>query len=163
MNEIVRLALEEDIGTGDVTSIACVPETRMAAGRFLAREPLVLSGTSLLWELYQQRGGIDELNILKQDGDRCVDGDIIATVRGRAPASDRRSRPGCSSCTARACSPACATRLAGAPPRRGCATTPPEWQRIGCCTATGARRPSSAGASRSNPRALAPGRERTSC
>ena len=49
MNEIVRLALEEDIGTGDVTSIACVPETRMAAGRFLAREPLTLArcGTAL--------------------------------------------------------------------------------------------------------------------
>jgi nicotinate-nucleotide pyrophosphorylase (carboxylating) len=84
MNEIVRLALEEDIGTGDVTSIACVPETRMAAGRFLAREPLTLSGVGLLWEIYQQRGGVDELNILKQDGDRCIDGDVIATVRGRA-------------------------------------------------------------------------------
>ena len=33
MTEIVRLALEEDIGTGDVTSIACVPESRRAAGR----------------------------------------------------------------------------------------------------------------------------------
>src|ERR1039457_5237389 len=53
MNEIVRLALEEDIGPGDVTSIACVPETRMAAGRFLAREPLTLSGIGLLWEIYQ--------------------------------------------------------------------------------------------------------------
>ena len=84
MTEIVRLALEEDIGTGDVTSIACVPETRMAAGRFLAREPLTLAGVSLLWEIYQLRGGVDELNILKQDGDLCVDGDIVATVRGRA-------------------------------------------------------------------------------
>ena len=84
MTEIVRLALEEDIGAGDVTSIACVPETRMAAGRFLAREPLTLAGVGLLWEIYQLSGGIDELNILKQDGDRCVDGDIIATVRGAA-------------------------------------------------------------------------------
>jgi len=84
MNEIVRLALEEDIGTGDVTSIACVPETRMAAGRFLAREPLTLAGTGLLWEIYHQFGGIDELNILKQDGERCVDGDVVANVRGRA-------------------------------------------------------------------------------
>src|SRR5260370_12583970 len=84
MNEIVRLALEEDIGTGDVTSIACVPETRKAAGRFLAREPLTLAGVGLLWEIYQLHGGVDELNILKQDGDRCTDGEIIATVRGRA-------------------------------------------------------------------------------
>jgi len=84
MNEIVRLALEEDIGTGDVTSIACVPETRMAAGRFLAREPLVLAGTALLWEIYHHLGGVDELKILMHDGERCVDGDIVATVYGRA-------------------------------------------------------------------------------
>ena len=68
MNEIVRLALEEDIGSGDVTTIACVPETRMAAGRFLAREPLTLAGVGLLSEIYQLRGGIDELKILKPDG-----------------------------------------------------------------------------------------------
>jgi hypothetical protein len=64
MNEIVRLALEEDIGSGDVTTNACVPADRRARGRFLAREPLVLAGTSILDELYSQnrdREGADEL------------------------------------------------------------------------------------------------------
>lgn len=84
MNPVVRLALEEDIGTGDVTSAACVPESRMASGRFLAREPLVLAGLGLLAEIYELRGGVDELTLLKRDGDRCEDGDVIATVRGRA-------------------------------------------------------------------------------
>ena len=84
MNPVVRLALEEDIGTGDVTSAACVPESRMANGRFVAREPLVLAGLGLLAEIYELRGGVDELTLLKQDGDRCADGDVIATVRGRA-------------------------------------------------------------------------------
>ena len=47
-----RLALEEDIGTGDVTTEACVPESQTARGRFLAREPLVLAGLDLLREIY---------------------------------------------------------------------------------------------------------------
>jgi len=84
MNPVVRLALEEDIGTGDVTSAACVPESRMASGRFLAREPLVLAGIGLLAEIYELRGGVDELTLLKHDGDRCDDGEVLATVRGRA-------------------------------------------------------------------------------
>jgi nicotinate-nucleotide pyrophosphorylase (carboxylating) len=84
MNPVVRLALEEDIGTGDVTSEACVPESRMANGRFLAREPLVVAGLALLGEIYQLRGGVDELRVLKHDGDACEDGEVIATVRGRA-------------------------------------------------------------------------------
>jgi nicotinate-nucleotide pyrophosphorylase (carboxylating) len=84
MTEVVRLALEEDIGTGDVTNRACVPEGRMAAGRFLAREPLILAGTDMLAEIYTLRGGVDDLQILKRDGDPCADGEVFATVRGRA-------------------------------------------------------------------------------
>jgi nicotinate-nucleotide pyrophosphorylase (carboxylating) len=84
MNPVVRLALEEDIGTGDVTSAACVPQSRMASGRFLAREPLVLAGLGLLAEIYELRGGVDELTLLKRDGEACVDGEVLATVRGRA-------------------------------------------------------------------------------
>ncbi len=84
MNEVVRLALAEDIGAGDVTSRACVPESRMARGRFLAREPLVIAGLELLSEIYDLRGGVDELAVLKRDGDICGDGEVVATVRGRA-------------------------------------------------------------------------------
>jgi nicotinate-nucleotide pyrophosphorylase (carboxylating) len=84
IDEVVRLALEEDIGSGDVTSRACVPEDRKAGGRFLAREPLVVAGLDLLATIYRQRGGIDELTLLKSDGDRCAADDILATVLGRA-------------------------------------------------------------------------------
>jgi nicotinate-nucleotide pyrophosphorylase (carboxylating) len=84
VEELVRLALAEDIGAGDVTSRACVPEGQMAAGRFLARESLVLAGVGLLAPIYEMRGGVERLTIAKQDGERCEDGEAIATVRGRA-------------------------------------------------------------------------------
>jgi len=67
MNDIVRLALEEDIGRGDVTTDACVPAGLQARGRFLAREPLVLGGTAVLAELY------DNLKLYKNDGAPCGD------------------------------------------------------------------------------------------
>ena len=63
MNQIVRLALEEDVGTGDVTSAACIPESQLAKGRFLAREPLVIAGLNLLAEVYDARGGVDDLRL----------------------------------------------------------------------------------------------------
>ncbi len=81
---IVRRALEEDIGTGDVTTFACVTEAQQASGRFLAREELVVAGLQVLRPIYDERGGVDELTLLKRDGDRCVEGETIATVRGRA-------------------------------------------------------------------------------
>lgn len=82
--DAVRRALEEDIGSGDVTTIACVEESRLAAGRFLAREPQVLAGLELLPVIYQFRGGVDELRLEKSSGASAAAGDTIAFVRGRA-------------------------------------------------------------------------------
>jgi nicotinate-nucleotide pyrophosphorylase (carboxylating) len=84
MTEVVRLALEEVIGSGDVTSQACVPESQMARGLFLAREPLVIAGVDLLAEIYDLRGGVQELTLFKRDGDPCAKGERIAAVHGRA-------------------------------------------------------------------------------
>ena len=58
--------------------MSCVPEDLQANGRFLAREGLILAGTEVLAELYS------DLTLLKQDGDSCADGEVIATVRGPA-------------------------------------------------------------------------------
>jgi nicotinate-nucleotide pyrophosphorylase (carboxylating) len=82
--EVIRRALEEDIGSGDVTSQACVPADRRASGTFLAREPLVLSGVDLLAPIYEARGNVEELTIVHLDGDRLEEGTRIATVRGLA-------------------------------------------------------------------------------
>ena len=76
--EGVRRALVEDIGSGDVTSRATVPEDRQARGRYLARQSLVLAGTALLPLFF------DDVTILKHDGERCGDGDVVAEVRGPA-------------------------------------------------------------------------------
>jgi nicotinate-nucleotide pyrophosphorylase (carboxylating) len=86
MTPIVRIALEEDIGSGDVTTRSCVPASQQARGRFLAREPLVVAGLSILSELY------DSIAFHKRDGDRCSDGEIIAEVQGDARTLLERER-----------------------------------------------------------------------
>jgi len=89
MTEIVRLALEEDIGAGDVTSQACIPADRQARGQFLARQTLIVAGLETLAEMYDRRNGSGRdpgiaLEIQKRNGDRCADGDVIAAVSGPA-------------------------------------------------------------------------------
>jgi nicotinate-nucleotide pyrophosphorylase (carboxylating) len=90
-SHIVRLALEEDIGAGDLTSRACVPEERRARGTFLAREPLVLAGTEVLDDIF---GGLfwGHATLLKQDGARCEPGDAIGTVETSARTLLERER-----------------------------------------------------------------------
>jgi nicotinate-nucleotide pyrophosphorylase (carboxylating) len=82
--DIVHNALTEDIGTGDVTSQACVPADRRASGVFLARQELVLAGIDLLPLIYEDRGGVESLDILHHDGERLEEGTRIATVTGKA-------------------------------------------------------------------------------
>jgi nicotinate-nucleotide pyrophosphorylase (carboxylating) len=84
---IVRLALEEDIGSGDVTSRFSVPESRHANGRFLARQDLVVAGLEVLEEIYPEG-----LELRKRNGDCCADGEIVATVSGSARALLERER-----------------------------------------------------------------------
>jgi nicotinate-nucleotide pyrophosphorylase (carboxylating) len=86
MTEIVRLALDEDIGTGDITTATCVPESQEASGHFLAREPLVIAGLDLLAELYET------VRLRKRDGDVCAEGEVIAEVSGRARTLLERER-----------------------------------------------------------------------
>jgi nicotinate-nucleotide pyrophosphorylase (carboxylating) len=76
--QIVHRALEEDIGSGDVTGQACIPANRHASGVFIGRQHLVLAGTEVLPVMY------DDIVLYKHDGDTVTDGEIIAEVHGLA-------------------------------------------------------------------------------
>jgi len=82
--EAVRRALAEDIGSGDITSQACVPIHVRAQGRFFAREPPVVAGVELLPVIYQQRGGVEEVRLEVARGDEVQPGQCLAWVRGLA-------------------------------------------------------------------------------
>ena len=84
IREVVRRALEEDIGPGDITSQACVPADLAASGKFFAREALVLAGVELLPLIYEFRGGVEHFEILRSSGQCAEPGQPVASVRGRA-------------------------------------------------------------------------------
>lgn len=84
IENLVRLALAEDIGSGDLTTNSTVAADRRATGRFLARQPMIVAGVELLPQIYRELGGVDFLGLHVESGDRVADGDVLATVRGSA-------------------------------------------------------------------------------
>jgi nicotinate-nucleotide pyrophosphorylase (carboxylating) len=83
--DAVRRALAEDVGSGDVTCRAVIPETAGAKGRFYARQPMTVAGVELLPIIYEVHGGaIDELASFVQSGDRVEAGTALARVAGNA-------------------------------------------------------------------------------
>jgi nicotinate-nucleotide pyrophosphorylase (carboxylating) len=82
----VRRALEEDLGTGDVTSRAVVPERALAAGRFVAREPLICAGLPVAREVFRRVDPALSFEPLAEEGAACAAGAVLAIVRGPARA-----------------------------------------------------------------------------
>jgi len=80
----VRRALEEDIGSGDITTELAVEADRQAYGAFYAREPMVVAGMELLPVIYQMRGGVKSIELWKQSGDRAKPGECLVRVHGPA-------------------------------------------------------------------------------
>src|SRR6188472_3731025 len=82
--EIVRRALAEDLGWGDVTTEATVPPELRARGIILAKSPCVIAGVEVAAETFRQLDPAIAFTVHRRDGDRCVHGDVVAEVRGMA-------------------------------------------------------------------------------
>ena len=72
--DIVRRALEEDVGGGDVTSEATVPLDQLARGVFIVKADCVLAGLDIAIETFRQLDPDIRVALRKRDGDRCAPG-----------------------------------------------------------------------------------------
>jgi nicotinate-nucleotide pyrophosphorylase (carboxylating) len=80
----VRAALEEDIGTGDVTTLATVPETARAIAIMRAREILVPAGLDLAEAAFRALSTETQVTRMAQEGARVAAGMALMRVAGPA-------------------------------------------------------------------------------
>jgi nicotinate-nucleotide pyrophosphorylase (carboxylating) len=84
--EIVRRALAEDLGWGDVTTEGTVRPEQRARGILLVKSRCVIAGIQVAAEAFRQLDPAISFDIKHQDGALCAAGDVIAEVRGAAAA-----------------------------------------------------------------------------
>jgi len=82
--DLVRRALEEDVGAGDVTTDAIVPPETRGRGVFLAKAACVVAGLDVAAEAFRQLEPDVRVVRRRLDGERCEPGDRIAEVTGSA-------------------------------------------------------------------------------
>jgi len=82
--DIVRRALAEDVGDGDVTTDATVPPHQRARGVFLVKSPCVVAGIDVAVETFRQLEPGVSYRFVKSEGDRCQPGEEIGTLFGLA-------------------------------------------------------------------------------
>ncbi|MDD3269212.1 MAG: carboxylating nicotinate-nucleotide diphosphorylase [Syntrophomonadaceae bacterium] len=83
LDELIKRALAEDIGHGDITTMSLVPEEQTGEGIFYAKGEGILAGTGICRQVFAFLDPQIEVQTFKNDGEAVVPGDKIMTVKGQ--------------------------------------------------------------------------------
>jgi len=86
ISECIQLALDEDIGSGDVTTDSIVPEGASLRGRIVAKQNGVVAGLQIAGAVWRELDERITFTPLVEDGSRVETKTIIAEVVGPARA-----------------------------------------------------------------------------
>jgi nicotinate-nucleotide pyrophosphorylase (carboxylating) len=84
LERIVALALEEDLGSGDLTTAACVDADQHGRAEMKAREPLVFCGGDLVHEVFRQVDAGVSVSFEHGDGAFLQAAERVLVLEGRA-------------------------------------------------------------------------------
>jgi nicotinate-nucleotide pyrophosphorylase (carboxylating) len=83
---LVRAALDEDLGRGDLTTEVTVPESARACGDLVAKQELIVAGMDVARAAFQALDPGARWEPEARDGDRFFPGTVLGSVTGRARA-----------------------------------------------------------------------------
>ena len=86
LDEIIRNALKEDIGSGDFSTLSCVPKEAEGSAQLIVKENGVLAGIEVAKRIYEIYDPSLSLEVLKFDGDAVKKGDIAFRIVGSSQA-----------------------------------------------------------------------------
>lgn len=89
LDELIRMALLEDVGDGDHSTLACIPPSATASAKMVAKQDGILSGMDVGQRVFQFVNDDYYHSLLpirvipfKEDGQEVRKGDILMTVEG---------------------------------------------------------------------------------
>lgn len=82
LEEIIDNALAEDIGEGDHSTMACVPENAWGKARLLVKEPGILAGVELAEMIFKRFDTNLKIEVLIKDGAQVKAGDVAFVIEG---------------------------------------------------------------------------------
>ena len=81
---LITLALEEDIGRGDATTLATIPPDQAARGTITAKADVTIAGLPLIPMVLQQVDHTGGVRVLVEEGDRISQGEVVVELWGNA-------------------------------------------------------------------------------
>jgi nicotinate-nucleotide pyrophosphorylase (carboxylating) len=84
LTEIVKNALQEDVGNGDHSSLASIPADATGKMKLLAKANGIIAGIDVAKEVLKQVDSSISMNCFMKDGDEIKIGDIVFELEGTA-------------------------------------------------------------------------------
>ena len=79
---IIKNAIREDVGDGDHSSLACIPESAIGKAKLLVKDKGILAGVDFAKRVFEYVDPEMKLDLLIQDGEMVKRGDIAFFVEG---------------------------------------------------------------------------------
>ncbi len=83
VDELIELAIREDIGDGDHTTLSTIPATARGRMKLLVKQEGIIAGIEVAVKVFRRLDPTIEIELLKNDGDRVKVGDVAFYVEGR--------------------------------------------------------------------------------
>lgn len=84
VDQFIRLALAEDLGEGDHSTLGAVPATKISKANLLVKDTGILAGVEMAQKIFRVVDDTLKVSVYKHDGDSIAKGDIAFTVEGKA-------------------------------------------------------------------------------
>ena len=84
LRHFVSAVLDEDIGTGDLTTLVTIPADAMLKAEMNARETMVIAGIEIAAKIIHTVDSAIMIEILAQDGTEVTPGNVIMRLEGNA-------------------------------------------------------------------------------
>lgn len=82
LNLIIANAIREDVGDGDHSSLACIPNTARGKAKLLVKDGGVIAGVDFAKQVFAHIDTSLEIEVLVADGEKVKYGDIVFYVSG---------------------------------------------------------------------------------
>ena len=83
VKRLIRQAIAEDLGQGDLTTEGLIPETQQSKALVTAKARGIIAGTEIAKQVFLEVDPKLEVDILIKDGTEVKPGDVIARIEGK--------------------------------------------------------------------------------
>ncbi len=84
IDQIIKNALNEDIGDGDHSSLSCVPENAMGTAKLIVKQEGIIAGVELAERIFKTYDSSLEITTYIQDGQKVKVGDVAFVISGKS-------------------------------------------------------------------------------